>query len=190
MIGQFNAVVQEPLPDLVGGGYILPLQVPRTNRSDLFQLMDKVNALDKKTVSITVKTIKKKRTLNANAFMWQICTDIAHAINDVTITKDDIYKQNIRLTNAYIDRIYTSKADFEKGKRAWQAKGTGWVIDVVDDHEGGGILAREYYGSSAYNRAEMAFLIDLLKEDARQYDLDYTPERIKSLLDEWEVRNG
>lgn len=194
-LGELLARVGEPQPDTESGGYILPLHLERNEQKSIFVLMDaiettKLDPKDEGRLQVEIGKISRKRSLNANAFMWAICGDIARAINDHTITKDNVYRENIRLTNAYIDRIYNDRQEYERGRRIWQGNGTGWISEVVAEYDDKSILAREYYGSSAYTTKEMAYLIELLKEDARQYDLEYIPEQIKSLLDDWEEENG
>ena len=72
-------------------------------------------------------------------------------------------------------------------KRVWGQHGLGWFVDDVDEDTGGSVILRAYYGSSTYNRKQMAALIDLVVQDCKQLGIDtLTPAELAGLVDRWE----
>ena len=64
-------------------------------------------------------------------------------------------------------------------------------MDDVDEDTNGSVILRAYYGSSTYNRKQMAALIDLVVQDCKQLGIETLTERELSLLcDKWEGDNG
>lgn len=126
----------------------------------------------------------KKRSLNANAYCWELCTRIAEAVGT---TKEDVYRRNIREVGTYTPIPIKAEAVDDFG-RIWSDKGVGWFVDVVDDSKLKGYkLIFAYHGSSTYDTGQMARLIDSLIQDAKAIGLDTLSEREKSLLlEDWE----
>lgn len=127
---------------------------------------------------------RKKRSTNANAFCWDLCTRIAAAVG---ITKEDVYRRNIREVGKYTPLPIKTEA-VEEFSRIWKDRGLGWFIDVVDDSKIEGYkLCFAYYGSSSYDTAQMSKLIDQLIQDAKSIGLETLSEREKTLLlQEWD----
>lgn len=134
-----------------------------------------------------IKRKPKKRSLNANAYCWDLCTRIAAAVG---MSKEDVYRKNIREVGTYTPMPIKEEAIEEFG-RIWGAHGTGWFVDVVDDSKIKGYkLIFAYHGSSTYSTAEMSRLIDNLIQDAKSIGIETLSEREKSLLiGEWENEN-
>ncbi len=127
--------------------------------------------------------MKEKRSKDANAKMWAICEEIARA---VTMTKEEVYRQNIREVGVYTPLPIKNEL-VDEFKRIWRGRGVGWFADVIDDSKIKGYkLIFAYHGSSVYTTAEMARLIDSVIQDAKSVGLDVMDEREKSLLlEEW-----
>jgi hypothetical protein len=134
-----------------------------------------------------IKPKAKKRSLNANAYCWDLCTRIAAAVG---MSKEDVYRRNIREVGTYTPMPIKEEAIKEFG-RIWKAHGVGWFIDIVDDSKIPGYkLIFAYHGSSTYTTAEMSRLIDNLIQDAKSVGIETLSDREKSLLiDEWENEN-
>ena len=126
----------------------------------------------------------KKRSLNANAYCWELCTRIAESVGT---TKEDVYRRNIREAGSYTPIPIKAEAVDDFG-RIWSDKGVGWFVDVIDDSKLKGYkLIFAYHGSSTYDTGQMARLIDSLIQDAKAIGLDTLSEREKSLLlEDWE----
>ena len=134
-----------------------------------------------------IKKVYKKRSLDANAYCWALCTEIAKAIGTI---KEEVYRQSIREGNYYTP-ITLHEDAVDEFIRIWETSGDkdkkkiGWFAEVVDKSPNG-VLVFAYHGSSAYNTREMAELIDRLVQDAKSLDIDVMSERERSLLiEEW-----
>lgn len=120
---------------------------------------------------------KKKRSLDANAMCWALCTEIA---NVVRADKDSIY---IDMLKRYGQREVVSvlSAINVKGYfKYYDEMGRGTVDGKEFTHY------KVYKGSSEYDTREMAILLDGIIDEAKALDIDVISEREKSLLlQEW-----
>lgn len=123
---------------------------------------------------------RKKRSLDANAYCWALCTEIANAVG---LTKEEVYRRAISEGGEYTQLVLRPDA-VEAFRRVWQSRGVGWVVEIVDDTTGGNKLVFAYYGSSAYDSRQMSALIDRLVQDAKALEIETLSEREISLLKE------
>lgn len=131
-----------------------------------------------------LKKKPKKRSLNANAFCWELCTRIGAAVG---ISKEEVYRNSIRNVGEFTPIPIKAEA-VEEFQRIWSTHGVGWFADVIDDSKIPGYKKLfAYHGSSTYDTAQMARLIDNLVQDANALGIETLSERERSLLlDEWE----
>lgn len=126
-----------------------------------------------KDVDISISKHRKKRSLNANAYLWALCEEIAKCIRS---TKEDVYRQAIKDVGVF--KVYQTLDDTLK--IAWESLGIGWVVEEMDDH------TRCYYGSSVYNTEQMSRLVDSIVEEAKELGIETaTPQEIERLKDTW-----
>ena len=157
------------------GTVMLKLQPERSEASDkcvgLFQ------KYKERFLSIEVKD-PTKRSLTANAYMWKLCDELGKATGN---TKDDVYRLMIRQAGVYED-VEVKETAVQRWMEMWTAHGTGWICEVVDDL-GKMVTVRTYYGSSSYNRSEMARLIDSVVQECKNVGIETrSQEEINSLL--------
>ena len=81
---------------LLSGAPTITFELDKTDRSFLDNDM-----LDGRDLDLTVKAFRKKRSLNANAYMWELCGKLAETLDGVT--KDDVYREAVRNTGVYKD---------------------------------------------------------------------------------------
>ena len=121
-------------------------------------------------VSVDIKKATKKRSRDANAMCWAMCSDIGNALRP-PLPKEEVYRMAIREVGEYEPLPIKAEA-VETFQNRWAAKGTGWFAEVIDDSKLPGYkLVFAYYGSSTYDTATMSRLIDFLVEDARNLGL-------------------
>ncbi len=127
---------------------------------------------------------RKKRSLEANAYMWALCSEIADAVG---CAKEEVYRRNIREGGEYTPLPIKAIA-VEEFSRIWEAHGIGWFCDVIDDSKLPGYkLVFAYHGSSTYDTKQMSKLIDRVKADAESVGIVPLPsEQIAAMIDEWE----
>lgn len=138
--------------------------------------------LDKnKKYDVEIKEHREHRSLNANSYCWVVCEKIAKAINS---TKIDVYKRAIRDVGTFMD-VQISSVLETKLIANWEENGIGWI---AEKQLGNGItsVVRLYSGSSSYDTAEMARLIDWLVDEAKELNIDVlTPKERSLLLQDW-----
>lgn len=125
----------------------------------------------------------KKRSLDANAYLWVLCGKIGAVVG---IPADDVYRRAIREAGEYTPLPIRADA-VEEFSRIWSAKGTGWFVEILDDSKLPGYkLVRAFNGSSTYDTRQMSRLIDYVVQDAKALDIETLTERELSLLkEEW-----
>ena len=131
-----------------------------------------------------IKHIRKRRSLDANAYMWVLCTKIAETVG---ITKEDVYRRNIRDGGEYTP-LPIKEIAVERFSQIWAAHGIGWFCDLVDNSKIPGYkLVFAYHGSSEYDSKQMYSLIERVKQDAESVGIDtMSPEELAELIKEWE----
>lgn len=131
---------------------------------------------------------RKKRSLEANAYMWALCSQIADAVG---CSKEEVYRRNIREGGEYTPLPIKAIA-VEEFSRIWEGHGVGWFCDVIDDSKLPGYkLVFAYYGSSVYDTKQMSRLIDRVKADAEAVGIVPLPKpRIDEMIREWGEKNA
>lgn len=132
-----------------------------------------------------IKQYRKKRSLNANSYCWELCTKISEKIP--VHSKEDVYRNAIRKLGIYKDFSGLSEGDAKTLRTAWEKLGTGWVTEQVDYMpDGETVVVRCYYGSSTYNTKQMSRLIDFLVEECKELGIEtMSPQELKSLMEAW-----
>ena len=156
-------------------------------KNSLMNCFDEYSQCEK--LSIVIDKYREKRSNQANNYMWALCTKIAEerSKDGVKITKDDVYREEISSLNVfYDDEIEPEKVKWRR--TAWEKIGTGWITERVDfTPDGEKEVIRFYYGSSQYNKKQMARLIDNLVQDAEALGIPTkTPNEIANMLSLWE----
>lgn len=129
-----------------------------------------------------IKRKRKRRSLDANAYMWALCTEIANAVG---ISKEEVYKRNIREGGEYTPLPIKDEA-IEEFSRIWSSHGIGWFCDVVDNSKLTGYkLVFAYHGSSEYDSNQMSRLINRVKADAESVGVPtMTTDEIEKLIND------
>ena len=171
---KIDGVSASPSPHI--GVHTLMLALPVK-----IEKMDEVKSLFAKPFELVLQKRTKKRSLNANSLCWKLCDELGKALN---LSKEEIYRRAIKQVGVY-EPLTMQKAAYERFKQAWEGHGIGWVVDKLLD-DGILIQCNAYYGSSTYNSAEMARLIDWIVEEANAQGIDtMTPQERGLLIDEW-----
>lgn len=133
-------------------------------------------------LSVEIKKYRKKRSLDANAYMWTLIQKLQEVVN---IPKEDIYKDAIKYVGVY-EVVPVKDEAVGRFIEAWKHNGLGWICETTKSKLEGFTNVIAYYGSSTYNSAEMSRLIDLIIQECKQFNIETkTPAEIKSLLEQW-----
>ena len=144
---------------------------------------DKLNRMQDKALKLKVTEYKKKRSLDANAYLWLLCTKIAEVVES---SKDEVYEEMIQ-RYGYIDEdedgpiVITVKA----GKSIRRIEGHWkWIHGNGEFNAYVGIK-----GSSKYNTQEMHHFLQQVIMEAQELGIDTaTPDEIARMEALWGER--
>lgn len=120
---------------------------------------------------------RKKRSTDANALCWKLCTEIANVLRT---DKDSIYIDMLKKYGQSDIVSVLSTVNVKGYFKYFDAWGTGCVNGKEFTHY------KVYKGSSEYDTREMSILLDGIIDEAKALDIDVISECEKSLLlEEW-----
>ena len=130
-----------------------------------------------KKISLDIDKYREHRSLNANAYFWKLCTQIAEALGS---DKDTIYLRQLMTYGVFEDVIIKREA-VEAFKKVIR------YVQILDEYETSDVVtARCYFGSSGYDTMEMSVLIDGTVQDAKEIGIDtWSQEEIDNLIKNW-----
>ncbi len=176
-------------------GIITNLDIDYETRKPKISLILDTNSLDiveqlknENKLNIEMKKWYKKRSLDANAYCWVLCNNIANELskNGIT-TKEEIYRDAILQVGSFEPFIVQEKT-FEKFKRIWEKQGLGFLVQEVSRQDKC-VKVNCYYGSSTYDSKEMSLLIEILIQLAKSLNLETKSQNeINSLLESWDKK--
>lgn len=126
---------------------------------------------------------RKGRSLDANAYAWVLLDKLAehYSLNAV-----DIYKEEIRSIPGVSDIVCIKDKAVERFCRDWEAKGAGWMADVLPSKLDGCKNVKIWYGSSTYDTKQMSMLIDQIIKDCKAAEIEtMTPAELARLKEGW-----
>lgn len=151
-----------------------------TYKQALFELLNAMQGA-KRPYIISIDRQKRKRSLNANNYMWQLCQKIAEKVG---ATKETVYRKNIREVGSF-ETVELISAGTARFIRSWEANGLGWVAEPISERNGYTTIIA-YYGSSSYTTAEMSRLIEAVVEEAKGLGVEtMTPAELALLKAAW-----
>lgn len=141
------------------------------------EMIRKLEGFDQKDLDIDIDEHKNKRSLNANAYFWKLCDQIAKKIGS---DKDSIYKLQLSRYGVFVD-VQVWKEAIEEFRRQFR------YIEELDDGYGETRIIRCYIGSSYYDTKEMHDLIAGTCRDAEDLGIQvFDQDRIDDLVKNWQ----
>ena len=174
------------------GDMEVTFRIPAAQKGELMAGIDEVISSGVNNLSIKAGKKKRKRSLDANDYLWVLCTKIAEKLQygKVPVSKEDVYRKHIRSVGVYTPLAVQEKA-VDTFVETWGKNGTGWVVEVVDSTLDGCKKVFAYHGSSTYNTEEMKRLIDSVIQDCVALGIEtIPPAEMESLLTQWGNRKG
>ncbi len=138
-----------------------------------------VNQLDDKEYILEVKEFRRKRSLNANGYFWELVGKLASQLNT---DNDSIYLSLLERYGVFTHVIVKEKA-VEQFKQEYRL-----IKDLGEVKVNGqsGIQLQCFFGSSTYDTKQMARLIDGVVSECKDLDIEtMTPQEIELLKTEW-----
>lgn len=128
------------------------------------------------------------RSLTANAYAWVLIDKLAEATGE---TKTNVYKRAVKDVGGNSEIVCVQNKAVPMLRKTWESRGLGWQTDEDISKIAGCTNVTLYYGSSAFDTKQMGRLIDSLIQDCKALDIEpLPPERIESMLREWDLRNA
>jgi hypothetical protein len=135
--------------------------------------------LGDKPLTVTVKEYRPKRSLSQNSYLWVLLGELSAKL---TIGKEDLYKQYIHDFGIY-EVVPIRNDAVERWVSRWEKNGLGYFCeDLGESKLDGYTKIITYYGSSCYNSAEMARLIDAVIFDCNEQGINTMPLKDFMLL--------
>jgi hypothetical protein len=157
---------------------VLLTTLSRNEALKQYQELKQVTEKDK-LLSVTIKQHRKKRSLDANAYMWVLLSKMAEVLNT---TKDELYLEILGRYGVFT-HIVVKPEVVERVKEEWR---TVRELGEVKVNGKAGVQLQCYFGSSTYNTAEMAKLIDGIVSECKELGIDtMTPTELAELKQSW-----
>lgn len=139
---------------------------------------------DKKYVA-EVKEFREKRSLDANAYAWVLIGKLSEKLE---LSPEEIYRAAIRDVGNNYEVMPIRNDALERWKVIWQSNGLGWLCEEIGPSKLDGYTnVRSFYGSSAYDRAQMSRLINIIVQDCKTQGIEtMTPAELARLTEAWQ----
>ena len=144
---------------------------------------DEIKELVGQEVVVEVKPLKGKRSLNANAYLWKLCSELAKVLGT---TKEKVYIRALEDYGVmhYIEVIEDAASEIEGLYRHCVVEDTYTAMKGQDKVTMKAL--RCYIGSSHYDSREMAYLLDGVVNDCKELDIPVWPQyEIDKLVARW-----
>ena len=159
---------------VMGGSVIVNMIIPHAYQEAVYGFLGGFKAGNE----YELKQFKQKRSLSANALCWVYCNELAKKLKT---TKEEIYRNAISYVGVFEEIKVATPEAAKRFKKIWYSHGVGWLTKSIDE-----TTIHAYYGSSTYNTAEMARLIDFLQDECKTQGIETKPqEEIDALLKQW-----
>lgn len=136
-----------------------------------------------KPLDVLLETHNEKRSLDANAYLWVLIGEIAR---ETQKKKEEVYREEIKELGGNCDTVCVTQKAVGQLCGHWEAKGLGWIAERFESKIEGCENVNLYYGSSVYDTAQMARLIDNVVQDARALGIEtMTPKELSLLKEAW-----
>lgn len=147
--------------------------------------LNSIENLKDDKLTIDIKKWRKKRSLDANNYFWELLQKVCN-YKDINTIED--YKRRVKELGIF-KQFKIMAQDVKTFEKIWTDRGTAWFCEIVDTDYIGNIefrIINAYYGSSSYNSKQMSRLIDNLVQDCKAVGIETKPQaEINSLLESW-----
>lgn len=146
-------------------------------------LSSQIAALDDKKYVLSIKQFKKKRSLDANAYCWELISKLSKVTR---LPVSEIYRAAIKEIGGVSETVCVQNEAVSRLCRAWVHKGLGWQSETFESKIDGCTNVILYYGSSVYDTAQMSRLIDNIVQECKAFGIEtMTPNELEALKAAW-----
>lgn len=130
-----------------------------------------------KKYKLEIKLFRKKRSLNANAYCWKLCTEIG---NITRLSKEEVYFNMLKHYGQSELVSVLSNIDVSGYFKYYEVAGTSLLNNKEFTHY------KVFKGSSEYDTREMSILIDGIVHEATQLGIPtITDKELERLKGDW-----
>ena len=135
-----------------------------------------------KKYAVEIKEYRQRRSMDANAYLWTMIGKLSAALH---IPPEEIYREAIRDVGGNYEVMPVRNEALDKWKHIWQGNGLGWVCEEIGPSKLPGYTnVRNFYGSSAYDTAQMSRLIEIIATECKAQGIEtMAQEELASLLE-------
>lgn len=174
MIGKLNSLARSR-----DGNWLITISTPE-------DFSDTYDELANGDITFEIKRLRKRRSLDANAYAWVLIDQIAEKTG---VKKAEVYRNAIREIGGVSTVVCVQDKAVERLRENWHRNGLGWQTETMQSKVDGCTCVILYYGSSAYDSKQMAQLIDSLIQDAEDLGIaTLTEAQIGGLVDKWQSK--
>lgn len=135
-------------------------------------------------VKVEIKKASKTRSLSANAYAWVLIDKISEKTG---INQTDVYRTAIREIGGVSTLLGMKDDAIPVFTENWQRGHLGRQVEIIPgSSKPGWSNVRVFYGSSEFDSAQMARLIDSLIQDAESLGIGtYPEETVREMVTKW-----
>lgn len=160
----------------------LTIECDMKEAAELQRIIDEAGKIDSEAeYTVSIKRRKKKRSLDANAYMWVLLKELAFKVENSPI---ELYKYYVRGFGQYYV-IPVREDALEAFSKVWSSHGIAWFVDDVGPcrRTAGYHNVKAYYGTSEYDTKSMSRLIDEVVLDCKAQGIEtMSKKEIDNLL--------
>lgn len=135
-------------------------------------------------ISLECKRWRNRRSLDANAYMWELVGKLAQKTRQKPV---DVYRHAIKEIPGNSTLVCVQNKAKDVLRQQWQAKGLGWQTDELPSKIDGCTNILLYYGSSVYDTTQMSLLIDSIVDEAKELGIEtLTPYELEGMKAQWQ----
>ena len=172
MIGRLKDLLK-----LSGGEWLVSF----TTREEVGNLFDDLKDVP---VKVEIRKASRHRSLSANNYAWVLIDKIAEATGR-TVT--EVYQNAIREIGGISDYYGMRETAFESFCEIWTKGHLGRQVEIIPgSSKPGWINVKAWKGSSDFDSAQMARLIDSLIQDAESLGIPTVPDKeVERMVSQW-----
>ena len=160
----------------------LTIECDMKEAAELQRIIDEAGKIDSEAeYTVSIKRRKKKRSLDANAYMWVLLKELAFKVENSPI---ELYKYYVRGFGQYYV-IPVREDALDAFSKVWSSHGIAWFVDDVGPcrRTAGYHNVKAYYGTSEYDTKSMSRLIDEVVLDCKAQGIEtMSKKEIDNLL--------
>ncbi len=130
-----------------------------------------------KKYKLNIKENKKKRSLNANAYLWKLCTEMANVLR---LSKEEVYFNMLKHYGQSEIISILSNINIDGYFKYYEVAGTSTLNNKEFTH------IKIFKGSSEYDTREMSILIDGVVQECTNLGIPtITEKELNNLKGSW-----